>query len=359
MPKIALIGDSLSGGGAEKVHAHLSIYFQRNGMEVHNCIFSDRISYQFEGSVLNLGKIDADGSSISRKWNRFQSLRTFILENKFDHVIDFRMRTNPLQELMISMLYPKNSIYTVHSSILEYYFPKPFIFAKRIFSKHRIVTVSEAIKQIITSEKIAHDVTCIYNPINFESILNQKEQFKVGGSYIIAVGRMNDEVKQFDKLIEAYSQTELPDRKIKLLFLGEGKNEKQLKAIAQNKGLYHLIEFHGFAANPFPYYKNALFLVLPSKKEGFPMVIAEALASETPVVAFDCVSGPNEIIAHRENGFLVENQNFPALVSAINLMVKDERLYLHCKQNASSSVQRFSLDIVGSQWLQYLKSNVS
>jgi N-acetylgalactosamine-N,N'-diacetylbacillosaminyl-diphospho-undecaprenol 4-alpha-N-acetylgalactosaminyltransferase len=73
------------------------------------------------------------------------------------------------------------------------------------------------------------------------------------------------------------------------------------------------------------------------------------------VVAFDCFSGPREIIENNKNGLLVENQNFDKLILAMNDMLENKALYQECKKNAVASVSRFSIAIIGKQWLDYFK----
>jgi glycosyltransferase involved in cell wall biosynthesis len=355
--KIAMVGDCLSGGGAEKVHAQLSVFFAKKGIEVNNCIFLDWITYEHSGSVLNLGKIDPKGFFVIRKWKRFLAFRKFIRQNEFDYIIDFRMRTAILQEVLISkLIYGKGTVYSVRSGILRFYFPKSQMMSRWIYKDKRIHTVSKAICEKIVAGRFADNPHYIYNPVDLKDIDIKKIAFSVSESkYIIAVGRMNDDIKQFGKLITAYSKSGLPDRNIKLLILGEGKNKQQYMALSQSLGLRNFVVFVDFAENPFPYYKNALFSVLSSKNEGFPNVLVEALASGIPAVAFDCFSGPNEIISHKQNGLLVEDQNFHELANAMDMMAGDQNLYNFCKQNARQSVEQFSIENIGGQWLHYLK----
>ena len=78
----------------------------------------------------------------------------------------------------------------------------------------------------------------------------------------------------------------------------------------------------------------------------------KALGSNIPVIAFNCESEPSEIVINKGNGILVKNQDFNQFKEAMNEMISNKELYLHCKQNAKSSVERFSLENIGKQWLQ-------
>ena len=84
------------------------------------------------------------------------------------------------------------------------------------------------------------------------------------------------------------------------------------------------------------------------------MVLIESLACQTPVISFDMPSGPSEIIKHRSNGILVKNQDKEMLVSSMNEMFSNTTLYNKCKENSIQSVNEFSLERIGNQWLQFL-----
>ena len=85
----------------------------------------------------------------------------------------------------------------------------------------------------------------------------------------------------------------------------------------------------------------------------------ESLVCSTPVVAYDCESGPSEIIINEKNGLLVKNQDIDQFSEAINKMITDTSLYDYCKKNAIPSVEKFHPETIGDQWLRFLKIKIN
>jgi N-acetylgalactosamine-N,N'-diacetylbacillosaminyl-diphospho-undecaprenol 4-alpha-N-acetylgalactosaminyltransferase len=358
--KIALIGYRLGIGGAERVMANLSVFFDKQGIDVHNIIVVDEVSYNFSGKLINLGKLKNKSNGFMNKLKRFLFLKKYLHENNFDFIIDFRFRNKPFQELLISkLLYKTKTIFTVHSYLIEHYMSN-WSFLTRFTYKdsYKIVAVTNKSKELIEKKHQLLNVKTIYNPINIDAIHSKfNEPIDLNFEFVIGMGQMDSEVKQFDKLIISYANSNLPNQNVHLVLLGDGKKMLDYIAIAKQNNIDDKVHFLGYINNPYAYLKKAKFFILSSLNEGMPNVILEALACETPVVSFDCLSGPNEMIMDKNNGLLVENQNIEKLSEAMNLFIEDEKLYNFCKENAFPSCLPFSIDSIGQQWLELMQLN--
>ncbi|MFI0490524.1 glycosyltransferase [Flavobacterium sp.] len=354
--KIALIGYRLSGGGSDKVMATLSIFFEKQGIEIHNIIVLDEVSYPYSGKLVNLGLLKNKNNGFVNKIKRFSALRNYLNTNDFDFIIDFRFRIKPVQELILSrFIYNTKTIFTVHSFLIDHYMPNNSWLTRLIYNNcYANVAIVKQMQELIVSKHNLKNVVTIANPINLDEVnAGCNEVIDINFEYIIAIGQYEDAVKQFDKLILSYSNSILPQKEIHIIILGKG-NQERLKKVAFENKVEDFVHLLGFQNNPFKYLKKAKFLVLSSKNEGFANVLVESLACKTPVVAFDCPCGPNTIINNKVNGILVEDQNIEKLTEAINLLVLDEKLYQYCKKNSQQSIKPFLLDNIGKQWLDLL-----
>ncbi|MAZ28314.1 MAG: hypothetical protein CL868_14720 [Cytophagaceae bacterium] len=352
--KVCILVEKLSGGGAERSAAILSYMFAGMGHEVHMVSITDDIEYEHAGTLFNLGKFKNKMNGPLNKLKRLYIYQNYLKKQHFDYVLDFRFRQKLIKEKILArFLYTNvNVVYMVRSSNLAYYFPKKKKQSQRLFEKaHAVAVQTEAIKTKIEEKYKLKNIVVIPNALDFDEVNQLKNQvLDVDFKYILAAGGMQNDTKQFDKLIEAYSRTSLPQKGIKLIILGRGQLMESYKAHAVFCGVDEHVIFEGFAMNPFKYYTNCLYFVHCSKFEGFPMVILEALATGTAVIALDCPTGPAEMIADGENGILLPQNDFDALQHAMDTLVQDEAQRKTLAIRATDSVKKYSIEKVAQQW---------
>lgn len=167
---------------------------------------------------------------------------------------------------------------------------------------------------------------------------------------ILAVGRLTH-VKGYDTLLDAWASVCVVNSEWILKIVGSGEEENNLKMKARQLNISQRVIFVPETKNIEEYYKSSAFFCLSSRYEGFPLVLLEAQSYALPIIAFDCNTGPSDIIIHDENGFLVKNQDVKELekylLKAINL--EDNTYDLFCKNSRNSSL-RFSIDKIIIKW---------
>ncbi|SFZ92696.1 N-acetylgalactosamine-N,N'-diacetylbacillosaminyl-diphospho-undecaprenol 4-alpha-N-acetylgalactosaminyltransferase [Flaviramulus basaltis] len=357
--KILIVAKSLSEGGAERAAAILSIMLKDFNYDVSIIILDNKVSYDFYGNyfILNKEKLK---KNFKTRLGFFIDFRNYVKKNNFNYIIDFRTRNSSLREILIyRFIYKKvkNIIFTIHLPKLFLYVPRPYFLFKKVYSKAlKNIVVSQEIKTLLKEKLSLNNTDLIYNAIDINLINKLKnEDILEKDKFILIVGRMNDDIKQIDKLINIYTETNLKERNIKLFIMGSGVLTKDIIDSVKSRGLNNDIHFLSFQENPYKYMSKAMFLVLCSKMEGFPYVILESLACGNPVITFDCRTGPREVIVNEYNGLLVEDQNFLELKNAINKFLADSKLYDFCKSNTLKSVEKYDIKIIAEDWIHVLE----
>ena len=349
-----MVGPSLGRGGAERVMADMSVFLSNLGYEVTLITAYDDIDYEYKGNLISLGLKKGSPFLFLMGLKALFQWRKFISQLSPDVIIDARARRSPIREVIIHLfIYNSNNhkIFICHRTDLEIYFPRPRILFRPIYNKlSKIIGVSREIENKLIHLGLVNTQT-IHNGFDFDNnniSKNENNSFKE--RYVLCVGRMDDCVKQFDHALECYENSILHKNNIHLIFLGQGKIKQSLETYARTLNNSKKIHFMGFVANPYVYFKKAEFLIMTSELEGFPMVLIESLACGTPVVSYNCPTGPNEIIQHEKNGLLVKANDKQKMTNAINRMVEDEGLYNKLSANAKNSVAHLSMDKIAAEW---------
>jgi len=141
-------------------------------------------------------------------------------------------------------------------------------------------------------------------------------------SYILCVGRL-EHVKAFHHAISVFSLLAKKHPDLRLKFVGQGSLEQELITYAAKLDVLDRVDFEGFQSDVIFYYRNAVLTLLTSDYEGFPNVLIESIFLGTPVVSFDCPSGPREILDYGKFGKLVEPGNIELLAQAVEDVIKN------------------------------------
>ncbi len=220
-----------------------------------------------------------------------------------------------------------------------------------------VIAVSSDVADDLTrTAKVPQNlIKVVYNPIVTPDLKDKSEAlldhswFRDGEPpVILSVGRLTDQ-KAFDVLIRAFSLVR-KNRPVRLLILGEGKNRPALEFLIKQLGLEQDVSLMGFVQNPYPYMAHAALFVLPSRWEGLPTVLVEAMYLGAPIIATDCPGGSREILKDGQFGKLVPVDEPLILAEAIESSMNDRRRL----DPPVESWQPYNLDFIVDQYVDLL-----
>ncbi|MBI2505132.1 MAG: glycosyltransferase family 4 protein [Candidatus Latescibacteria bacterium] len=171
----------------------------------------------------------------------------------------------------------------------------------------------------------------------------------VSGSPLLgAIASLTPE-KGLDLLLQAITGLGARYPQLRLCLVGDGPLRAELGAQAQALGLESRVHFAGNAEDVRPYLRAFDLLVMPSRREGMPQVLMEAMALGRPVVAAR-VGGIPELVRHGHSGWLVPPENPAALEQAIETLLADPSLRTTLGREGCTRAQReFGLELMVTQ----------
>jgi glycosyltransferase involved in cell wall biosynthesis len=209
----------------------------------------------------------------------------------------------------------------------------------RYFNRFVVLSHSNAMEWSLKN------VCVINNPLSFYS----QEAAQLDAKKVIVVGSHSYN-KGYDLLLSVWEKVFEQHPSWELTIYGRVDLNKTFIKLADNLRCKSSIYFRNPIHDIENKYLESSIFVLPSRTEGFGMVLIEAMACGLPCVSFDCPSGPRDIISHSEDGFLIENGNTTKMFEAIINLIEDVELREKMGANARNNVKRFYPNNIVQQW---------
>lgn len=178
----------------------------------------------------------------------------------------------------------------------------------------RYIAVSHAVSDYYQKNKWVpgEKISVIHNTTDHKSVEFKEKEFSFNIGFL---GRLVEQ-KGVDTLIRSISLLNKKGVSCHLYIGGTGPLMDELQKLTKDLGIQDSVSFLGNVSDKDAFFKMTDIFVLPSRYEGFPLVLLEAGMYQMPVVATE-VSGTPEIIKNNETGFLVKKDNPEQLASAL------------------------------------------
>lgn len=154
----------------------------------------------------------------------------------------------------------------------------------------------------------------------------------------VSVARLHSR-KGFHKLMDAHAKLLKDGFDHHIIIIGDGDEKENLKKQAETLRVTKSFEFLGSLLNPYPYVKNADFFILPSESESWPLIIADSLILQKPIISTN-VGGIPEMINHEKTGYLI-NYETSKMYDAMKKFITEPQFVSNIKENLTDIEKQF------------------
>lgn len=276
-------------------------------------------------------------------YNLYMNLENFIMYKKMKEIlkklgnVDLLIDFDAGASKYIEKLNIPYKVVWIHNSIpkLKKKESKIRRFGKRLQHYDKVVAICDEMKEELQAiyPYLKNKVVRIYNPFNFDRILNLSEDYSelseedlelIKKDYCLAISRLDEVQKDYNTLLQAFKILKEKGIFKQLYIIGDGPDRKKIENWIKEYGLEDRVKLLGQRKNPYVWLKNANCFVHSSKYEGLPTVLIEALICDKLVISSNCPTGPKEILERGESGILFEVGDYKGLASILQNYEKDK-----------------------------------
>ena len=349
---VCIITPSLKLGGLENAVSVLANYFSRKGYSVFIItIYGFRHFYTLHKSI----KVIEPSYSKSKTPKLWYYLKTIFFLRKSikrvnpDVILSYGDYINALVLLAnIGLRFP---CYISDRSSPGKRFPFTVSLMRKILYRKAQGIIAQTSTALLQKKKMLGEnsnVTVIPNPIR----PIEKHPGVNRENIILAVGR-HYHVKGLDRLIRAFAMVNSNGWRLEIAG-SQGPVTPELKELTKELNLENKVVFLGSVKEIDQVYARSKIFVLPSRSEGFPNALIEAMAHGLACISFDINAGPSDIISNGKNGILVPDNNIALLAENISYLINNEKEQARLGKVAEELLDILSLDIIGGQLESFL-----
>jgi len=342
---IALLIPTLEAGGAERVLATMARYWATQGKAV-SLITLSGTGTDFYPLPVEVNRVGLDSWAGPRTpawaYRARKKMRSALQTCSPDVVISFTLKMNLLA---LWCRLPNIPVLVSERVAPQYPFGCLWRVLRWVMYPHARCLVVQT-KRTAEAYNGSHaDMVTIPNPV---STVEGPTDYKQDPARIVAMGRLHPQ-KGFDLLLRAFAESRAREH-TELIIAGEGPNRNMLERLTQELGLVGSVHFPGIVQDVPALLQSADLFVLSSRYEGFPNVLAEAMAAGRPVIGFNCPSGPSEMIQNEVDGLLVSPEDVAGLTVAIDRLISSPEERQQFGGRAKEISERFSEERIMRLW---------
>lgn len=363
-PDVVMFVRSLYNGGIDQVTVNLIEEFLARGLAVTLLVDFDNPYSPYRMRLpqgVDYVSLEAR-RPLARFWrlHRFLKLarpRSMVSAGYFPNV--FAILTRFTSGVDMRLVVTEHNSPTVNQQLARPWEPRRwFLHFARLIYPHAdaIVAVSKGVAGDLAQRigMTPEQVRVVYNPVITRSLAERADEpvdhpwFRDPSTpVIVAVGRLEAQ-KNFTVLIRAIALVRR-ERPCRLVIFGDGSEKPMLQSVIAELGLQDAVELHGFVPNPHAFVAKAAVLANSSIWEGLSMVLVEALAVGTPVVATDCQFGTAELLCDGRHGTLVAVGDVEGLARGIAAVLREPR-----KPATGDWLEQFGASYSAGRYLELL-----
>lgn len=363
--RLTMVIPSLALGGAERVMSRMANHWASQGCRITLITFDavDRDSYALSSNVerVGLNLLHESQGLLSAVWNnarRVRGLRAAVKRSQPDLVISF-LDTMNVTTLLACVGTGIPVIVTERTDPRRHRIGAVWNWLRR-WSYPRcaaLVVQTRDVREFFVPPLPPDAVFVIPNAV-FGTEPGRPPEGIDGRSIVLGAGRLSGE-KGFDLLIDAFAGLADDHPNWRLVILGDGPQQRELAMHIGRWGLEDRIELRGWVTVPADWYAAADVFVLPSRYEGFPNALLEAMACGNAAIATDCGPAISDIIRDGENGLIVPAEDTVELARGMRSLLTDSDLRTRLGNAARAVNQRFAAQDYFREWDAVIESTLA